>query len=297
MNYQKVSGCVVLALGMLLAACSTQSEPAKLSVVASIRPLTLMVEQLAGNLVAVQTLLPANADPHNMALRISDRSRLEQADLVVWLGPEFEQFLLKPMAQRHPQGQLILGNLAQLNWPTEQHNHHHDDHAGEGRDMHLWLDPENAKVVITAIFHSLVVLQPDLSEQLTPRLAEVLRDVERARQQIRQQLNPLATRGFGVDHNAYGHFVAAFGLRQMAAVNEIPGQRMSAKQRHQLHQQLDGAVCFVVEREALPSARLAAALQLPVVIADPLASDPALTTYSEFLLSLGDAFYRCLAGD
>lgn len=298
MSYRKMSGLAMLLLCVALTACSTQQESKKLSVVTSIRPLALMVEQLAGDTVQVQTLLPANADPHNMALRISERSRLDQADLVVWLGPDFEQFLQKPMASRSADAQLVLGGIAHLHWPSEQHAHHdgHGPDDSEGRDMHLWLNPDNAKLAMRAIYRRLVALQPELEAQLSTRLTEALRAVDVAQRQIQRQLDPVAERGFGVDHNAYAHFVTAFGLNQMAAVNDVPGQSMSAKQRHQLHQQLDGAACFIVERKGQTNERLAAALNLPVVVADPLASNPELETYSDFLLNIGNAFYRCLEG-
>lgn len=295
MNYIRLASHVAALVCFALAACSTRSEPAGLSVVASIRPLALMVEQLAGDAVQVQTLLPANADPHNMALRISERTRLEEADLVVWLGPEFEQFLQKPMAARDAKTQLVLAELAELAWPAAEGNDHHGHHESHGRDMHLWLNPHNAKVAMTAIYQRLVALDPNLQTRLKTKLDIALQDIEQAQRQIHQQLQPIAERGFGVDHNGYGHFVSAFGLHQLAAVNEIPGQRMSAKQRYRLQQQLSGAACLLVERKAQSVERLAVALQLPVVVADPLANDPELKTYSDFLIGLGNAFHRCLA--
>lgn len=287
------TGALIL---IMLTACSTQSEPTKLSVVASIRPLALMVEQLAGDAVEVNTLLPGNADPHNTALRISERSLLEQADLVVWLGPDFEQFLRKPMASRGAEEQVILANIPELYWPADEVVDDHG-HAAPGRDMHLWLNPDNGRAALLAIYDHLLALQPDLQPLLRERLDIALKSLEQTKAQIKQRLQPLAHRGFGVDHNAYGHFVSAFGLRQLAAVNDVPGQRMSAKQRHHLQQQLIEAVCFVVERPTRTNQRLAAAVKLPVVVADPLANNPELKTYSGFLSDLGDAFHRCLAMD
>lgn len=275
----------------------------KLSIVTSIQPLNLLVAQLVGDSVEVETLLPANADPHNSALRISERARLEQADLVVWLGPEFERFLEKPMAARADQSQLVLAALPDIHWQSavpasQESDHSHAGHQHEqGRDMHLWLNPANAQVALRAIYQRLIVLEPELKSTLRPRLDQALRDIEVAGARIEQQLKPMSQRGFGVDHNGYGHFVSAFGLNQLAAINEVPGQRMSAKQRYQLQQQLSGAACLVVEREAQSTQRLASALQLPVILADPLANDPQLQTYSEFLAQLGEAFHRCLSAD
>lgn len=296
MGFKDAASRVTLLLCAALMACSTQSESGKLSVVASIRPLTLLTEQLVGDAVQVQTLLPANADPHNMALRVSERARLDEADLVVWLGPDFEQFLQKPMADRDDLKQLRLGELGQITWPSSRNHDHHGHGDQEGRDMHLWLSPDNAKVAIEAIYHRLIILDPSLQARLSVRLDKMLKDIDRTQQRIQQLLQPLSERGFGVDHNGYGHFVSAFGLRQLAAVNDVPGHGMSAKHRHNLQQQLAEAECLLVERKAQSTNRLAAALQLPVVIADPLANDPQLNTYSEFLTSLGNAFYECLTG-
>lgn len=291
----------VLWLLLSIPSWVSAEAPGKLSVVTSIRPLTLLVEQLVGDLVEVETLLPANADPHNLSLRISERARLEQADLVVWLGPDFERFLEKPMATRKSSAQLVLGELDGLRWhsvgvPQSASDHAHSGHSHQrGRDMHLWLDPVNAQVALRAIFEHLIVLAPSLEAGLRVRLQSALNDIQNAKTKIAQRLDPLADRGFGVDHNGYGHFVGAFGLNQLAAINEVPGQRMSAKQRHQLHTQLAGASCLLVERQAAPMQRLASALGLALVVADPLANDANLQSYSVFLEQLGEAFYRCLS--
>lgn len=279
---------------VLLGACSSPAEThSKLTVLASIRPLALMIEQMAGDVVDVQTLLPPNADPHNMALRISDRQRVEAAELVVWLGPDFERFLSGALKSRAAQAQLNLSALDGLHWPASSHDHYTESH---GRDMHLWLDPDNAAVVMRAVQTRLLQLRPDLSDALEQGLQRALAKLKATQQRVQQQLQPHTSQGFGVDHDAYGHFVHAFDLHQLAAVSEVSGQSMSAKQRYQLRQQLEGAQCLLVERITPVNERLAKAFNLPIVVADALAGDQQLKDYSQFLDQLAQAFAQCLSG-
>ena len=90
--------CAVLCASV---SCS-RPEQAKSQVLATIRPLSLLVSDLlAGTETdAVYTLLPGNADPHNYSLRVSDRKALQQARLIVWVGPDMERSLTRPLAQR-----------------------------------------------------------------------------------------------------------------------------------------------------------------------------------------------------
>ena len=61
--------------------------------VTSIKPLALIAQEIAGDKVSVENLLPVKASPHDYPLRVSDIRRLQDADLVLWVGPSLETFL------------------------------------------------------------------------------------------------------------------------------------------------------------------------------------------------------------
>ena len=113
---------LLLAMALILPA-QAEPKPAALSLVASIRPLALLAQELlqGSERVRVQTLLPAAVSPHAYALRVSDMRRLQAADLVVWVGPELERFLAKPLS-RSGKAQLRLTALSGLHWPETPEN-------------------------------------------------------------------------------------------------------------------------------------------------------------------------------
>jgi len=292
----------LFALALLLApVCGWSQSTQKLTIVSSIRPLSLLASDLVVGLpVEVKTLLPANADPHNWSMRVSDRQLLASADLMVWLGPDFENFLTKPLKQLPRERQLELGALPALQWPNEdgdEHDHssHHDHHHHAGRDMHLWLNPNNALEIQTALAQRLTELRPDWREILQERLQQQIALLKNIQADIQRKLSPHRQNGFIAYHDTYAHFVATFGLRQLDAVNQFAEQRLSAKalQRLQVHAQ--SARCLLTEKQDAQELRTAKMLALPVVVADALALNSEVTTYADFIGNISAAFENCIS--
>jgi zinc transport system substrate-binding protein len=285
----------LLALCLFLPSPTVWSEPAEnLTILSSIRPLTLLATDLLEGLpVEIKTLLPASADPHNWAMRVSDRQVLATADLVVWLGPDFENFLAKPLRER-PDAQLELGALPGLRWPQASgHDHHHHDHHHGGRDMHLWLNPANAIELQTALAAKIAEQKPQWRAELQQRLQRQTAQLSQLQDDIQRRLASHQQTGFIAYHDAYGHFVDAFGLHQLAAVNQSAEQRLSAKALHQLQAQARNARCLLAEKNGNQERRLAERLGLPLIVADGLALDPQLQTFTDFLTQITTAFEAC----
>lgn len=291
----------LFALSLFLSPVCTWSEnPEKLVILSSIRPISLLVSDLVAGLpVEVKTLLPANADPHNWAMRISDRQLLASADLVVWLSPDFESFLVKPIRELPVERQLELGALSGLQWPNTHpygeegsHGHHHDHHHG-GRDMHLWLNPANAVEIQIALTEHLIKMRPDWRSTLKENLQKQVAQIKNIQTDIHRRLALYRQNGFIVYHDTYEHFVAAFGLRQLDSVNQFSEQRLSAKTLQRLQTHAQGAHCLLAEKNARQEQRLAKTLKLPLVLADALAFNSQLTTFAEFLDEITVAFEHC----
>jgi zinc transport system substrate-binding protein len=64
-------------------------------VVTSLKPLGFIASAIADGVTETQVLLPDGASEHDYSLRPSDVKRLQNADLVVWIGPEMEAFMDK----------------------------------------------------------------------------------------------------------------------------------------------------------------------------------------------------------
>lgn len=279
-----------LALGVTLGVSGVQAA----RLVVSIEPLAMLAEPLLGPEDQLQVVLPANRSPHHYALRASDLRALQSADLVLWVGPILEPFLEKPLRQ-HPAAQPVM-QLPGLQWP---HQDAHSDHAHGDRDPHLWLNPDNAVLIIRWLAAQLMLAAPDQAAAIAVRRDQTLARLSALTERLAQQLSPLGEMAFIAHHPAYGHFNQRFGLRQLAWVALTPEQKPGARHLMALQQQAAGAKCLVTESfyDSHSSQQLARQLGLRQVVLDPMGAGvgPAPQRYERLLEQLASGLQDCLA--
>lgn len=268
-------------------------------VVSSIRPLHLITLAISDGVTEPAELIPANASPHTFALRPSDMQRLTDARLIFWVGPELEQFLIRPL-QRTSARVVQLHESEDAVPRLHQHLHRHHDHDHHDHDAHIWLDPENALQIAEVIHAELVQLYPHQQGRLDTNLAQFRQQVAALDAELEQQLAPLRERGFFVFHDAYGHFVEHYRLRQLGYFTLDPSRQPGARHLAQIRQRLQqsDAVCVFSEPQftaaVVQSVSRGTGARMGEL--DPLGRDVEVSAqgYIDFLRQLGDAFSDCL---
>lgn len=294
--------CIAM-LFVSITASATDVATERLKIVASIKPVALIAQEIVADQGQVTILIPQAASPHQYSLKVSDAKLLAEASLLIWVGEDLETFLTKRLNQAGKVPVLTLIDIpgihfpASLNATTHDHEGGGDNHQHGEHDPHIWLDPDNAIVIAAAITESLIKLRPELAETFKQR-----RDIFSARikvvdQQLAKKLAPLAGKGFAVYHEGYQHFVAHYGLKQMAYVTLTPDRKPGARHLHQLRTQLkDQAVCLFNEPYYDPKLTdsLAAELGLRTGVLDPIGRDN-VKSYESLLVAMADSFSACLS--
>ncbi len=280
-----------LVLLLLMVSAPAWGKPL---VVTTIRPLTLIAEEIAGSVANVRQMLPDTDTEHHYSLRVSDRQLLDQADLVVWVGPGLEHFLASSLLTRTSETVITAAQLPAIVWPSA------DTQRG---DYHLWLNPDNAVAIARAISAWLSVQLPEDVAQLNDNLRAFEAAQYTAADDIRAGLKDLTTNALLVDHDAFGHFVDYFGLYQAGALRGASGLPAGARELQYLLA-LENVRCVVAEPRHRSDRvrRVAERLGAKVVVIDPLggvASDQSLpesTTgrYAEFMRAIGAQLADCL---
>lgn len=174
-------------------------------------PVQSLVAQVMGDLGAPATLLPRGSDVHDFQLRPSQAADLAGADLLIWLGPQMTPWLARARDAGQGGAELRLLEVPQtLLRPFDGHAHGQDD-AGHA-DPHAWLDPGNAALWLGAIGDALAQRDSENAETYHANAKQAQADILALDQSLKAQLAPIATKAFMVEHNAYGYFVAHFGL-------------------------------------------------------------------------------------
>jgi len=104
----------------------------------------------------------------------------------------------------------------------DDHEHDHGaeghDHAHEGTDPHAWLEPENARVWLTAIAGKLSELDPENAATYAANAEAAVARVDAVDAEVAALLEPVKGKPVVVYHDAYGYFAAHYGLEIFGSV-------------------------------------------------------------------------------
>jgi zinc transport system substrate-binding protein len=214
---------------IVLWSCSPDTTGSKKPVISvSIIPQEYFIEQLAGDLVEVNVLIPTGASPATYEPTASQLSRLDQSDLYMKIGYiGFERSWMEKVRSVNPGMKIVdlsNGIEAIMEEEDDEHDHLHD-HAHGGIDPHIWMSARNAKVISTNIYKELLHLLPDARQNLTNRYNRLNRSLDSLDRAISGMLDNKAGPGFMIYHPALGYFARDYQLKQYPL--EIGGKEPS----------------------------------------------------------------------
>jgi zinc transport system substrate-binding protein len=308
-------------------ALASPAQAAPAEVVATVKPVHSLVSAVMDGVGEPKLLLEAGQSPHTYSLTPSDAGALENADLVVWVGPALEAFLERPVrniAQDDAAFQLMrLEGLSVLRtreggtWAGHSHAHgdhdhgggghgdsheaadkgehdhdhghdhadahadegehehgHGDDHAhgddhdhdhdhgdahahGDGHDHehgdahdhghdhgdahsiqgipedevdpHIWLDPENARVIVQALAERLAALDPENAETYRQNAEAARQRIAEVDAEVADRIAPVADEPYVVFHDAYHYFEAHYGTNAVGSITLSPDRKPGAQ--------------------------------------------------------------------
>ena len=178
---------------------------------------------------------------------------------------------------------------------------HEDDHAHGEIDVHVWLDPHNARRIVDVVAASLARLDPERAATYRRNAAAMEERITALEKSLQVQLAPVRSRAFVVFHDAYQYFERAFGLRGAAGAvtlgpDRLPGAKRLISLRRVLVER--EVRCLFIEPQFEP--RLALGLvestEVRTGTLDPLGADltPGPDAWFDLLRRMGDSLAGCL---
>lgn len=259
-------------LSLLATAFLTTTAMAAPNVVASIKPVHSLVSAVMAGVAEPTLIVKGAASPHTYALKPSDAGALETADIVFWNGHGMELFLGEALETLAGQATVVEladapgiellpvregGAFEAHAHEGEGHDHEHEEHehAGEGGDMHFWLDPENAKLMVTQIAATLAAADPENAAAYEANAEAERVKLDALQAELAAVLAPVADKPFIVFHDAYQYFEARFGLDLAGSVTVTPDVLPGAARIDELKAKVGelGATCVFAEPNFEPT--------------------------------------------
>lgn len=314
----------LLAVGLPALGTPTLAAP---RVVATIAPVQGLVSMVTEGITTPQLLIPASSSPHGLALKPSDRQMLNDAELIVWVGPGLEDGLAK-LLNRAPNA-LLLSAVPGLHWQKpvpDDHDHSKEAAAksqasrppapksgemiaitsetsakiGQGLDPHLWLDARNAKLWIKAIAARLSKMDPANAAAYAANAAKADLVLTVVDSELQASLAPVKGRRFIATHDAYRYFAARYGAISAGSLAGNHGDAKGASTMQSLRKLVleQGVTCILSEPQFddRKIMALSAGTNAKVVVADPLGGALTLgsTHYPTLMRSLARNMLDCL---
>ena len=112
--------------------------------------------------------------------------------------------------------------------PSEGGGHHGHAHAHGEFDVHIWLDPNNAKVIVKEVANELASLDSKNSDFYKMNAKKTIEKLDILIKQIDKSINKKAS--FVTFHDAYQYFEKRFGIEALGALTINTDVQPGAKQ-------------------------------------------------------------------
>jgi zinc transport system substrate-binding protein len=294
------------------------------SVVASTKPVHSLVSAVMAGVGEPTLIVKGAASPHTYSLRPSDASALENADIVFWTGHGMELFLADALETLSTKAETVElaesegiellpmregGAFEPHSHGGEDHGHEeheHDDHGGdhahehEEGDMHFWLDPENAKLMVANIARVLSKADPENAAAYQANAQTEIAALGALETEVAATLVGVKDKPFIVFHDAYQYFESRFGLEVAGTITVSPEAMPGAARVDALRKKVSelGATCVFAEPNFEPAivSTIVEGTEAKAGVLDPegsaLTEGPGL--YGDLLRSIAAGLVDCL---
>jgi zinc/manganese transport system substrate-binding protein len=204
-----------LAFILLLAACQpARSQPGGLPyVMATESFLADIAQNVAGNRIRVDTLLPVTVDPHEYQPKPQDVTKLAQAQVLIINGLGYESWLQKTLDSLGGQRLVIVATngLAPAPDPSGKNS------AG---DPHMWMNPLNVINYVQQIRDGLSQADPAGKDIYSRNADAYIVKLQSLDQWIKSQVSqlPVQKRLLITNHDALGYFAKAYNFKIIGAI-------------------------------------------------------------------------------
>lgn len=252
----------VAAGTLLLGACgntevdnASESTDGQLTVFASTFALKSLAEEIGGDRVNVEMVIPPGADPHTYEPTSKQMTQIAAADLFLTIGHDLEPYV--ESIEKSLEGQNVafvktaenvkLLDAADTVHVHDEEGHTEDDHAheeeehsedehaheeGDGHshgqyDPHVWLDPMNAVSMAEAVEAAFSEEAPDYKDEFAERLSTFKDEANALDAELKAAVENGSKSELLVTHAAYGYLAERYGFEQLPIAGLTPSEEPS----------------------------------------------------------------------
>jgi zinc transport system substrate-binding protein len=239
-------------------------------VVASFKPVHSLVSAVMQGVGDPYLMVKGASSPHTYAMTPSDAEALQNADAIFWIGHEFETFLDKPIDALSGKSAVVsfeeTAGITKLplreGGAFDAHEHEgeaahehkgdaaHSEEAGhEEHDLHIWMDPQNAKIMVGEIEKTLSAKDPANAEVYKANAGKANAALDALDAELAASLATVKGRPFITFHDAFQYFEKRYGVEASGSITVNPDTAPGAERVAELQAKMKSlnAACVFAE--------------------------------------------------
>lgn len=291
---------ILLTLSFLLLIVScTKDKQDKTNIAVTIYPFKSIIQEIVGDRVKIDVLLPAGADPHTYEMSPSDLMKIQSAKVFFYGAESLDGWAAKIETENKIELLKLIPKEFLIDIKiSNNHSHQADDHYHYGVDPHFWSDPLTVNSMVDSLTEILSSLYPDdekFFRENSLKFSERLVELDK---KIREQTKVLENTKVYSAHPFYNYFFNRYGIEVVGSFEISPGQQITPKFLKNVSEEINrkNVQAIFINRQHIskPAKLLAESAKIKLVELDPMGGIDDLTTYENIILNNLNLIIRAL---
>lgn len=289
---------LILSFLLIIVSCAKEKQ-GKSNIAVTIYPFKSIVQEIVGNKVKIDVLLPAGADPHTYEMSPSDLMKIQNAKVFFYGAESLDGWAAKIETESKIELLKLIPKEFLIDIKTSNdHSHHSDDHNHYGVDPHFWSDPLTVNSMLDSLTKILSFLYPDHKEYFIENSLKFSKKLVELDKKIREQTKVLENTKVYSAHPFYNYFFYRYGIEVVGSLEISPGQQITPKFLKNVSEEISRKnvqAIFINKQHISKSAQLLAEYaKIKLVELDPMGGTNSLITYEDIILSNLNLIIRAL---
>lgn len=264
----------------------------------TIAPIHSLVAGVMQGIAEPQLLLKPDISPHHATLVPSQIKAIQEADLVFYIDLSYETFLTKPLESKSEKAISLLDytGIQKLDIRTLCTEHSHQDsshqHHQGGVDPHIWLDIDNAQIIVDEILINLSAIDVLNAPTYATNTKALKEKLQQLKEDILKRTKPFSGKTFVAAHDGFQYFEKMLGLKAAGFLGTAQSLDTSTKRYKDVQDLLNQKkVSFLFQEPQMVSPhlqKLSKAFTVPLLEMDTMGAkiQPGLDHYSKLMINL-----------
>ncbi len=213
-----------IVLLLVIASCSNSKQKQTTStntITVSVLPQKYIVEQIAGDFLTVNVMVPPGASPSDYEPTPKQMVALSNSALYFFVGHlGFEEAWLNRLKKNAPNTKFESwsDNLDFEETSEEMHDHSENDghHHHHKVDPHIWMSPKLVKQIVAETSNKLQLAYPDKKTVFEKNAVKFITQIDSLDRAFEHSFAASKNKSFMIFHPALGYLAKDYGLEQHA---------------------------------------------------------------------------------